>query len=287
MPASGNSRTGRTLAVVLYLTAAALLVLSVLCWIFDALEPFRELIRGNFVAVASGIALLLVVGVFADFEAGRDSPREVAAMASLAGISAAARIPFAALPNIQPCTVLILAGGYVFGSRRGFVIGAVTALVSNFYLGQGPWTLWQMLGWGLVGASGGLLARAHGVHSGRSVPDGDGGRGSPSVLPGSGFTLSGRRLTAFAALAFAWGFLYDWLLNLWWFMFYPLELRYLLVIILPGLPFDVAHAAGNIAFAIILAPFVVENLLRARERWSVVYLDDDESARKADGAAVT
>jgi hypothetical protein len=89
-------------------------------------------------------------------------------------------------------------------------------------------------------------------------------------------TLAKGRLWSFAAVALVWGFLFDWLVNLWMFMFYPLELEYLILIILMGLPFDIAHAVGNFAFAIALGPFVVDNLARARERWSVVYLDGDE-----------
>ena len=57
-------------------------------------------------------------------------------------------------------------------------------------------------------------------------------------------------------------------------MFFPLEVRFLLLIMLTGLPFDLAHAAGNAVFALTLGPFVVDNLMRARERWTVVYLDD-------------
>ncbi len=45
----------------------------------------------------------------------------------------------------------------VLGSQNGFVIGAITALVSNIFLGQGPWTPWQMYAWGMVGLSVGAM----------------------------------------------------------------------------------------------------------------------------------
>ena len=38
-----------------------------------------------------------------------------------------------------------------FGRQTGFVTGALTALSSNMFFGQGPWTPWQMFAWGLIG----------------------------------------------------------------------------------------------------------------------------------------
>ena len=52
-------------------------------------------------------------------------------------------------------TDIALFGGYALGAAPGFAVGAVAALVSNIFLSQGPWTVWQMAGWGMVG----LLAR--------------------------------------------------------------------------------------------------------------------------------
>ncbi len=67
------------------------------------------------------------------------------------------RISMFSIPNIQPVTFLVIVAGYIYGSGVGFLAGALTAIISNFALGQGPWTLWQAVAWGLVGASGGLL----------------------------------------------------------------------------------------------------------------------------------
>ena len=54
-------------------------------------------------------------------------------------------------PNVKPTTDIVLLAGYVLGGAPGFVVGAVAALASNVFFGQGPWTPWQMVGWGLVG----------------------------------------------------------------------------------------------------------------------------------------
>ena len=52
---------------------------------------------------------------------------------------------------------VIMVSALVLESQNGFVIGAITALVSNIFLGQGPWTPWQMYAWGMVGLSVGAM----------------------------------------------------------------------------------------------------------------------------------
>jgi len=79
----------------------------------------------------------------------------------LGTVSAVLRVPFAAIPSVQPCTYLIICTGYVFGPLPGFMVGAITALVSNFFLGQGPWTIYQMFAWGLAGVVAAYLRRLH------------------------------------------------------------------------------------------------------------------------------
>ena len=44
------------------------------------------------------------------------------------------------------------------GSRSGFLVGAISLLVSDFVFGQGPWTPWQMLAYGIAGFVAGFLA---------------------------------------------------------------------------------------------------------------------------------
>ena len=85
------------------------------------------------------------------------SAKELAVVGTLGGLAAASRVLFHPLPDVMPMTALVVACGAALGPGAGATIGATGALVSNFVLGQGPWTPWQMLGWGLCGAGGGLL----------------------------------------------------------------------------------------------------------------------------------
>ena len=84
----------------------------------------------------------------------------VALVAALAALAVAGRLVFAPIPNVVATTDIVLITGFAVGAAPGFAVGALAAVVSNFWLGQGPWTPWQMAGWGLVGVGGAALAAA-------------------------------------------------------------------------------------------------------------------------------
>ncbi len=69
----------------------------------------------------------------------------------LSAIGAIGRVPFAAIPSVQPTSFVIIMSGLSFGGNTGFMVGSTAALVSNMLLGQGPWTPWQMFAWGMMG----------------------------------------------------------------------------------------------------------------------------------------
>ena len=82
----------------------------------------------------------------------------VALVAALAALAVAGRLAFAPIPNVVATTDIVLITGYAVGAAPGFAVGALAAVVSNLWLGQGPWTPWEMAGWGLVGVGGAALA---------------------------------------------------------------------------------------------------------------------------------
>ncbi len=174
----------------------------------------------NWGIVAGIIVALVILAFFFEFESAALGSKEIALVAMLGAISAAARVPFAAIPSVQPSTFLIICSGYVFGPLSGFMVGAMTALVSNLFLGQGPWTPYQMLAWGLCGVSAAWMKR---------------------------FRASLVWLIPFGVV---WGYLYGWILNSWyWVSFaYPLTLKTFLFYQSTSLWFDSLHAAGNAVF---------------------------------------
>jgi energy-coupling factor transport system substrate-specific component len=194
-------------------------------------------------ATLLGAAALVVAGV-AWFESGTDSTRELAVIATLAAAGAAGRVLFAAVPGVQPVTVLAIVAGASLGARAGVATGALAAFVSNVFLGQGIWTPQQMLGWGACGAAGALLA--------------------PLL----------RNRWALAAVAAALGFAFSASMDVWlWYGFSPHTFPALAAVLGRGLWFDVSHAAGNVVIALAAGPELRRMLDRygARLRTVVVW----------------
>src|SRR5262249_59695933 len=105
------------------------------------------------------LGAVLIAG-FAWYERSRPPSQVVALVAALAALAIAGRIAFAAFPNVKPTTDIVILAGYALGPAPGFAVGALTALISNLWFGQGPWTPWQMAAWGLCGVFGAPLALA-------------------------------------------------------------------------------------------------------------------------------
>ncbi len=112
------------------------------------------------------VGLVLVVGWLA-YERKRPSARLTAVVAIMAALAALGRDAFAALPDVKPITAMTFIVGYALGPLPGFTVGALGMLVSNFMLGQGPYTPWQMAAWGMVGLGGAVLGRLSGRRLGR------------------------------------------------------------------------------------------------------------------------
>lgn len=93
------------------------------------------------------------------FEHSRPKPRDITPIVVMSVIAAVGRAVFNVVPGFQPVTAILIITGMTFGPQAGFMSGALTVLVSNMFLGHGPWTPWQMLGWSLSGYTAGLLAK--------------------------------------------------------------------------------------------------------------------------------
>lgn len=111
-------------------------------------------------ALLTVVVAFAAVGVFfASFEASRPALRQIMPTVVLAALAAAGRMLFAPVPDFKPVSAICILAGAVFGRRSGFLVGALAALVSNFFFGQGPWTPWQMFAYGVGGFLAGLLSR--------------------------------------------------------------------------------------------------------------------------------
>src|SRR5690349_6076584 len=192
------------------------------------------------------LASFLILGAilaagFAWYERSRPPSQVVALVAALAAMAIAGRVAFAAFPNVKPTTDIVVFAGYALGPAPGFAVGAFAGLVSNFWFGQGPWTPWQMAGWGMCGLLGAALALG---------------------------ARNASRLTLAAVCGFA-AIAYGLLLNFSLMATYggDLTLQRFLALEARAIPFDAAHAIGNVAFALLAGPAMVRMLSRFRRRF--------------------
>jgi len=188
----------------------------------------------------AGLALVLVSG-FWWYERTRPSARVVALVAALAALAVAGRLVFAPVPNVVATTDIALITGYALGGPPGFAVGALAAPISNIWLGQGPWTVWQMGGWGLAGLAGAGLAVMTARRLGRL-----------------GLAL------ACAVMALVYGALLDLSVMVTYGGEQSLD-RYA-ALSARAVPFNVAHALGNFAIAFAAGPALVAMISRYRSR---------------------
>jgi len=192
----------------------------------------------------SVLAVALAAG-FAWYERARPSAKLLALVATLAALAALGRVAFAPIPSVKPTTDIVLIAGFVLGGAPGFVVGAVAALASNVFFGQGPFTPWQMVGWGAVGVFGAVLARVFGRDLGRWP------------------------LAAACAVA---GLVYGSFLDLHlWVVYSSHSWNEYLLVAGRGVPFNVAAAIGNVLFCLAFGPLLVRALNRYRDRLEVTW----------------
>lgn len=161
-------------------------------------------------------------------------------------ISAAAtagRILFNFIPQVQPVTAMVILTGLTLGPLCGAVTGFLSAMVSNMVLGQGIWTLFQMLAWGLIGFVSGFFSKSRIT---RSLP----------FLCFFGF-LSGALFSLVTDLSTVF------------FMSYgvPLSGSAVAAVFATGLLFNIPHCVGNVFFLLILYIPFVRKFRRLRDKY--------------------
>jgi energy-coupling factor transport system substrate-specific component len=193
------------------------------------------------------------------YERSHPPAKLLALVATLAAIAALGRDAFAAVPDVKPITAIVLVSGIAFGAGPGFAVGAISGLASNFLLGQGPWTPWQMLGWGLVGLIGGGLGR-----------------------------LSGRRMSPLAiALACAVAAeAFNLVVDLYtWTSTGDQTLRAFGFVLGTAVVFDVTHVVASFGFGLAFGPTLLRMLTRVRSRLQISWEGVEEPPRGGAPAA--
>lgn len=186
----------------------------------------------------TALLMLLVVTVvlalfFAGYEAGKPGLRQIMPTLVLAALAAAGRILFAAVPDFKPVSAIAIIAGATLGRRNGFMVGALAALTSNFFFGQGMWSPWQMYAWGMVGYVGGVLADAG------ALDDRVTRRPRTALLVAAGLAsgaLYGLIINAYGVLGFV----------------RPLTVPGAVAYVAASVPFDVVHGIATAVFLVVL-----------------------------------
>ncbi|MFU0825239.1 ECF transporter S component [Clostridium sp.] len=201
----------------------------------------------NIGAIMTLSVLLILFLSYFYFERSSMGTKEIALVATLSAFSAVCRVPFYVIPSVQPTTFLVALSGLVFGSYEGFLIGSTAAFISNIFLGQGPWTPWQMFAWGIIGAISGILGR------------------------------NNKRLSSevFGVICFFYGILFGWITNLWVILsgLKVINIKTILSTNLTSFPMDIMHAGGNFIFVILFYDKFYKILVRFKKRLRFTYIN--------------
>lgn len=103
------------------------------------------------------VIIFILIPFFATFEGQKPQARTLVLIAVLCALATISRAILPWLPHFKPIFGVIILSGVALGAQTGFLVGAISAFASNFLFGQGPWTPWQMLAYGVCGLLAGLF----------------------------------------------------------------------------------------------------------------------------------
>lgn len=141
-------------------THAKIIASAVICLMLAVVTiVMAQQFRSSYYVVSVLLMLYTFIPFMVSFEGRKPKARELMIIAVMAAISVASRAAFFWAPNFKPMAAIVMLSGIALGPQSGLLVGAVSIFVSNFLFGQGPWTPWQMLAFGLAGFVFGALAK--------------------------------------------------------------------------------------------------------------------------------
>lgn len=198
----------------------------------------KEMQARYYAPVSLAMAVLALLLFLAGFERREIGTRRMILVSVMTALSVLGRL----LPVLKPITALTVLSAMYLGAESGFLVGAMSAVLSNFIFGQGPWTPFQMLAWGVIGLFAGMLAKP----------------------------LARSRL-----LLFSYGVLsgagYSMLLDIWTAVwnYGEFSLRVYAAAIAAALPMTCIYAGSNVIFLAVLAKPIGDKLARIRKKYGL------------------
>ena len=180
------------------------------------------------------------------FENRKPKARELVIISSLCAIGVVGRTAFFMLPQFKPVAAIVIISGVAFGGETGFLVGAITAFVSNFFFGQGPWTPWQMFSFGIIGFLAGIMFQKGILRK----------------------TKTDMCLFGFVATFVIYGGIMNPASVIMWQS--NININMVLSSYVMGMPFDFIHAVSTVFFLFLAAEPMLEKLERIKIKYGLI-----------------
>jgi len=188
--------------------------------------------------ISFGVALMALILFLAGFEKKKTGSRRLVIVSVMTALCIVGRF----IPLFKPVTALTIITAIYLGGEAGFLVGALAAVLSNFYFGQGPWTAFQMLAWGMLGLISGYLCNQ----------------------------LKRNRifLLVYGVLA---GIVYSLVMDVWTVLWYDggFNMQLYAASVIAALPHTVMYSVSNFIFLWFLAKPFGEKLERVRIKYGI------------------
>lgn len=192
------------------------------------------------------VIIAAMMPFFMMFEGRKPKAREIMVISVLAAIGVAGRAAFFMVPSFKPVAAIVILTGISFGGEAGFLVGCLIMMLSNMFMGQGPWTPWQMFAFGMIGFLAGILYQK-GILKARKAD---------LCIFGflSVFLIYGGIMNPASALM-AYG-------TITW--------QSLLAFYISGAPVDLVHALSTVIFLWFLSRPLLEKLERIKKKYGLI-----------------
>ena len=225
------------------LAAIFLIVVMIPVTIWVGIHFFND---RKYLLISLFIVFYSMIPFFLTFESRKPQAREVLIIAVLTAIAVAGRAAFFMVPSFKPVMAFVIISAVCFGAESGFLVGALSMLVSNMLFGQGPWTPWQMFSMGIIGFLAGILFQ-------------------------KGW-LKARKVSLCIFGFWAALFIYGGIMNPVSLLMssYAITKRNLLAIYISGLPVDMVHGSATGIFLLLASKPMIEKLERIKIKYGLI-----------------
>ena len=196
---------------------------------------FKE---NSYMFISVGVIILSLILFISGFEKKKTGTRRLIIVAVMTALSVVGRF----IPVFKPVTALTVITAVYIGGEAGFLVGTMSALISNFWFGQGPWTPFQMFAWGMIGLVGGLLSK-----------------------------YLKKSKAALITYGVAAGIVYSFIMDFWALIWNNeiISIEAYLASLLTAIPYTVIYAISNMLFFALLAKPFGEKLERVKLKYGV------------------